>query len=1092
MLHARERTVCRGLVAASTSTCLLLLAIPAASQTVGPSPPTVTTTINVTSGTTTVIGSTAVSTTGATNASNVTGGTLVWDAAAGPLSGLITVQTQNGNALQAAGGTILVPNDNLSITTAGGHAVLANGAASTVTFSNGASISLTGVGAGLAAIGGTINATGVAINGSAASRGHGAVAEGGGTINLHAGTSISTGGAFNAVALGASGAGSRVIADALIPVTTTGRGAMGVYLHDGGQVSLLPGSTFNINGTSSVGVAVDNTTVAPSTIGNGLTINLNGTGVAGQAGSTGVVAFNGGNISLQNLTVTGTNAAAGVWAAANSSVTLTGTNVININSAQNQTFYTLQTANLITPNGPVGSIFSVTSAIPISGLYAAGGTINSTGTTINVTSGNGAAGADVGFGGLINMDNNAITTTGASSFGIRVDNGTVVGRNSTVTTSGGGAAMFFNVGPGLIDLTNTPVLATGAGTDGLVGLNLSTGMNTVRMTGGSLISEASTAIVAQGPLDVSTSGTVVTGGGGTLLEAVGNIAGFQSTVLNLTAAAGSRLTGDAIVDSASIGNISLLTGSTWTGAAFNVTNVNVDPTSTWNVTANSTVSQSVTNAGLIQFLPPIGDPTVLASYKTLTTGNYVGTGGTLGLNTFLGTDGSPSDRLVISGGNASGTSLLRIANTTGPGALTTGNGILVVDTINGGTTTPGLFRLAGLVAAGPYEYTLFRSSVDASNSQAWYLRSTINCNLTPTIPECQVPTPVPNPTPGPTPPIPNYRIETSLYAAIPSMALLYGRNLLDTLHERVGDEFEGRAGNALASAYSKADPLASGSQYTGWGRIIGMNGVQQGDSRGVLSGSGGPHYDYSFLGLQAGMDLLRQERPDGSRDHAGGYFAIGTNQGQVTHFDGREGSSDFNAYTVGGYWTHFGSTGWYTDAILQGTFYDINSSGRRGLPTFKTQGQGFSASMEGGHPFRLAGGWFVEPQAQLVYQTIDINDAHDFAALVRISDVDSLLGRMGARFGRTWAFDDTGRTITAWIRPNLWNEFLGNPVTSFSSATGLTPFFADLGGLWGEVNVGVSGQVRTNTTLFANASYQSRFDGGGFAYTGKAGVRVYW
>jgi hypothetical protein len=46
--------------------------------------------------------------------------------------------------------------------------------------------------------------------------------------------------------------------------------------------------------------------------------------------------------------------------------------------------------------------------------------------------------------------------------------------------------------------------------------------------------------------------------------------------------------------------------------------------------------------------------------------------------------------------------------------------------------------------------------------------------------------------------------------------------------------------------------------------------------------------------------------------------------------------------------------------------------------------------------------------------------------------------------------------------------------------------------LWGEVNVGVSGQVRTNTTLFANASYQSRFDGGGFAYTGKAGVRVYW
>jgi len=77
------------------------------------------------------------------------------------------------------------------------------------------------------------------------SAGHGAIAEAGGTINLHAGTSITTA-AFNSVGLGASGAGSRVVADALIPVTMNGRGAMGVYLHDGGQVSLLPGSTLQM------------------------------------------------------------------------------------------------------------------------------------------------------------------------------------------------------------------------------------------------------------------------------------------------------------------------------------------------------------------------------------------------------------------------------------------------------------------------------------------------------------------------------------------------------------------------------------------------------------------------------------------------------------------------------------------------------------------------------------------------------------------------------------------------------------------------------------------------------------------------------
>ena len=40
------------------------------------------------------------------------------------------------------------------------------------------------------------------------------------------------------------------------------------------------------------------------------------------------------------------------------------------------------------------------------------------------------------------------------------------------------------------------------------------------------------------------------------------------------------------------------------------------------------------------------------------------------MNTFLGADGSPSDRLVINGGTATGKSFLRINNVGGPGAET--------------------------------------------------------------------------------------------------------------------------------------------------------------------------------------------------------------------------------------------------------------------------------------------------------------------------------------------------------------------------------------------------------------------------------------
>lgn len=1083
--------VCARLFSARATACLAAVIVvvgttTAAPAQIGPSPPTITTTINVNAGTTTVVGSTDIATTLGTNATNVTGGSLVFDSTLGILPGLITVQTANGNALQASGtGLISVINDALTIQTGGGHAALANGANSVVTFSNGATINLTGVGAGLAAIGGTINATGVAISGSVASRGHGAVAESGGIVNLNAGTSISTGGAFNAVALGASGANSQVNVNALIPVTTTGRGAMGVYLHDGGQVFLPQNFTFNINGTSSVGIAVDNTIVAPGTIGSGLSINLNGVGAANQAGSTGVVALNGGNITLDSLTVTGSNAAAGAWAEANSTVTLTGAGTININSAQNQTFYTLQTANLVTPNGPVGSSFGVTGGAPIAGLFAFGGVINSTGTTINVTSGNGAAGVEAANGGIVNLTNNNITTTGPTSFGVRVDgNGQVFGLNSNVTTSGGGAALFINSAPGLIDLTNSTVLATGPGTAGLATLNFSVaGMNTVNLSGGSLVSEQDIGVAAQGPLNLNVAnGAIVTGGGGVLLGAFDNPAGFQQTVVQFNASGGSILTGDAFAQSSSIANMSLATGSLWTGAAFDVTNVAVDPTSNWTIPASSNVTAQVSNAGLIQFTPPT-DPTSLATYKTLTTTNYAGLGGTLGLNTFLGTDGSPSDRLVIDGGIADGRSLLRVRNTTGQGALTTGNGILVVDTINGGTTVPDAFSLAGFVVAGPYEYNLFRSSIDATNADAWYLRSTIDCSspLAPR-PPCPVPpTPTPpGPTPPPTPPsppIPNFRLEASLYAAIPGMTLLYGRNLLDTLHERVGEE--------------EGESVRSDRPYLGWGRIIGVTGKR--DSREHIFGEG-PRYAYDFAGIQAGHDLYRTDRADGIRDHAGFYVAAGDARGVVTHFDGRTGKSDFQGYSVGGYWTRFGASGWYTDAILQGTLYEVASTARRGITTLETKGAGFAASLETGYPFRFSGGWFVEPQAQAVYQHIDLDDASDRVADVRFRRVESFAARLGLRLGRTWTLAGFAapRTMTAWVRPNIWHEFLGRPVTEFSSANGFVPLPGSLRGTWGEINGGLSAQFTDAVSFFANVAYQTRFEGKSYAYNGKVGVRFTW
>ncbi|HVX56898.1 MAG TPA: autotransporter outer membrane beta-barrel domain-containing protein, partial [Candidatus Saccharimonadales bacterium] len=125
----------------------------------------------------------------------------------------------------------------------------------------------------------------------------------------------------------------------------------------------------------------------------------------------------------------------------------------------------------------------------------------------------------------------------------------------------------------------------------------------------------------------------------------------------------------------------------------------------------------------------LGIPDVTAPGTTLTVaGNYVGNGGILGLNTFLGTDGSPSDKLVVNGGTATGSTGIFVTNVGGPGALTEANGILVVQAENGATTTSGAFTLANPeLRAGAFDYHLFRGNAfnvnDPAAANDWFLRT---------------------------------------------------------------------------------------------------------------------------------------------------------------------------------------------------------------------------------------------------------------------------------------------------------------------------------------------------------------------------------
>ena len=490
---------------------------------------------------------------------------------------------------------------------------------------------------------------------------------------------------------------------------------------------------------------------------------------------------------------------------------------------------------------------------------------------------------------------------------------------------------------------------------------------------------------------------------------------------------------------------------------------------------NFTIGGVVTNAGHAQ----IGGGAV---GNNLVVGSWVGQNGTVGVNTVLGGDNSPSDRLLINGGSATGASILQVANVGGLGAVTWGNGIQVVGAINGATTATGAFTLGGPVVAGPYEYTLYRGSRDASDPQSWYLRTDLPTPPTPPTPN-PGPGPSPEPTPAPGPVIPNYRPETSLYAALPSMALGYGQSILGTLHERVGEQ-ELLRGRQSASGPS----FVNGA----WGRIIGQH-IDQSTSAGGIYGRG-PAYDQDIAAFQFGLDIYRREHADGSRDHAGVYVVVGQSEGSVKHFTGaRAGQNRFDAQTIGAYWTHFGATGWYVDAVAQGTWYNARSSSVR-MRQISPDGFGVGLSLETGYPLQLGGGWIVEPQAQLVYQSISLDSRYDGAAQVRFSDVQSLAGRIGARLSRTWTLDaENGpKQINVWARANLWNEFLGNPKTWFSSADGFVPFHSEMKGAWTQLGGGVTAQLNGNVALYADASYNIGHGGDRRSWDGKVGVRVNW
>ncbi|TCA74348.1 autotransporter outer membrane beta-barrel domain-containing protein [Rhizobium leguminosarum bv. viciae] len=450
-----------------------------------------------------------------------------------------------------------------------------------------------------------------------------------------------------------------------------------------------------------------------------------------------------------------------------------------------------------------------------------------------------------------------------------------------------------------------------------------------------------------------------------------------------------------------------------------------------------TIFGDVTNAGTMAPGNSIGTLTVA--------GNYTGSGGTLEIETVLGGDASPSDRLVVTG-NTAGTTDVAVINLGGGGAQTV-EGIKIIDV---GGISAGNFSLLGdyvfegdqAVVGGAYAYRLYQGGVSTPADGDWYLRSTELDAAGVAI--------------GPiyAPGVPVYEA----YAGV-----LQSLNQFGTLRQRTG----GWMLDGDRCADQDGNTAATGIQT----RIGGNRSHFEPESSTT-----GTDYEVNSWTLQAGVDGMLRESGAGAL--IGGIsFHMNTASADISSRFGK-GDIDTTGYGFDGTLTWYGKSGFYIDTQAAVTWYDsdLKSSTLQTSLADGNDGLGYGFSVEAGQNIALTSQWSLTPQAQLAYSSVRFDSFTDaFGADVSLDNGDSLTGRLGisADFDSDWK-DASGKTShsTVYGIANLYYDFLDGSKTDISGTSVVNVNQALWGGLglggslsWADERYAAHGEAFASTSL---------------------------
>ncbi|WP_267226252.1 autotransporter outer membrane beta-barrel domain-containing protein [Dyella silvae] len=724
---------------------------------------------------------------------------------------------------------------------------------------------------------------------------------------------------------------------------------------------------------------------------------------------------------------------------------------------------------------------------------AAGSSLTSAGTI------NGGAGGATNWLSVSGNGGNGGAGVAGSGFTLNQTAGTISGGNGGNGKTTGGAG-----GVGIVSTGDATITINGAVAGGIAGASngvaTNTRANAVQLSGGgnTLMLMADYSFTGN---VVSNSGTTNGGDalalGGTVdqtfdttqLGDVGSTAQYQGFDLFLkTGTSTWTLTGANIYG----GTTSVSEGTLQAGASNTFS-----PNSPVTVASGGTLDLngfdqtliSLTNAGRVT----LGNNTPPGT--TLTVTNYAGQNGTLVLNEVLNDGATVGDRLIVNGGSVTGHTQLAINNVGGLGAATTGNGIEVVQGINGADTTAQSskdgFTLASAVMAGPYVYRL-RAGDSRGAGQHWYLTTQAPTPPTPVDPTTPTtptpPTPVDPATPTtPTPPTPvdpatpttptpvdpalqMYRPEAARLPAAMEMINAMTQAALATRHDREGDAIATDQGPAV------------------WGRTL-VSSLDQHSTGVTQAGLTG-----SVTGLQVGAALWQGATADDSHITVGAFGTLLHGQGTATGTvggvaDAAAGVIKSHAYTLDGYATYERASGFYVNGVIQGAM----TRDQTNIDAGRVQGNSALVALEVGQPFKVSPSFAVAPLAQLVYQ----HQTYDTTTLsggttVSLGSTSGVSGKLGVR--GMWDVSAGAVSVAhPYVEVNLvhngTDRFTATYSTSAAQTTLQNTFAQNAAGVGG----GLTARLGTRIDLYGKFDYQRALGthlGANWQAAANVGVRV--